>query len=110
MPGDRNRAANHAALADARAARDAGAAGNHGVRPDAHVMTDLNLIVELDPGLDDRVFDGTAIDGGVGADLDVIADEHAAELGHFEPSCAIARKAKAIGANDRARMDDDTLA
>jgi hypothetical protein len=48
------------------------------VRADAHVVRDLDLVVELHALLDHRVVQRAAVDGGVGADLDVVADAHAA--------------------------------
>ena len=56
------------------------AAGHGGVRADVHVVSDLDLVVELDAVADHRVLDRAAIDGGVRADLDIIADAHAADL------------------------------
>ena len=41
------------------------------MRADEHVVTDLDLVVELDAVADHRVIDRATIDGGVGADLDV---------------------------------------
>src|SRR5215475_4518146 len=70
VPGDPRRTANHAALADGHTAGDARAAGDRGVRPDAHVMAHHDEVVELYPILDHCVTQGAAIDGGVGADLD----------------------------------------
>ncbi len=46
------------------------------VRADAHVVADHDEVVELDALLDHGVVDGAAVDGGVGADLDVGADAH----------------------------------
>lgn len=43
-------------------------------------MTDLNQIVELGAALDDRRFEGSSIDAGVGTDLDVVFDDDFADL------------------------------
>src|SRR5262245_51059131 len=77
---DHRPAADGAVRADLRAAGNAGAAGDRGVRADVAVVTDLDLVVELDALLDHRVVERAAVDGGVGANLDVVADAHAADL------------------------------
>src|SRR6185312_14797389 len=65
VPGEADRAADHAALADGGAPRHAGAAGDDGVRADAHVVGDHDEVVELHALLDDRVVDGAAVNGRV---------------------------------------------
>ena len=48
---------------------------------DAAVVTHHDLVVQLDAVGHEGVFERAAIDRGVGADLDVVADGHAAQLG-----------------------------
>src|SRR5690606_10003109 len=56
---------------------------------------------------DHGVFEGTAVDGGVGADLDVVADDDAADLRDLDPTAvALAREAEAVRADHRASMHD----
>jgi hypothetical protein len=52
---------------------------------------DLDLVVELDAVLDHRVVEGTAVDGGVGADLDIVADDDAADLRNLGPAASATR-------------------
>src|SRR5262245_26526088 len=85
VPVDHGRAADRAAAPDVGAAGDAGARRDRGVRADAHVVADLDLVVELDALLDHRVVQRAAVDRGVGADLDVVADPHAADLRDLYP-------------------------
>ena len=47
---------------------------------------------------------------GIGADLAVVADHHAAELRHVEPAAGFHRQAETGGADHRARMHDHALA
>ena len=56
------------------------ARGHRCVRADAAVVTHHDLVVQLD-AVGEGVFERAAIDRGVGADLDVVADGHAAQLG-----------------------------
>ena len=68
--------------------------------PMLHVVADLDQVVELDAVLDHGVAERAAVDAGVGADLDVVADDARA------PSCSIfsqrplvGREAEAVGAD-----------
>ncbi len=72
--------------------------------PMRDVVPDLDLVVELDAVADHGVLDRAAIDGRVGADLDVIADAHAADLRDLEPAALFAREPEAVGADHAARM------
>src|SRR6185295_17924467 len=103
-PGD------HAARADGRAARDPGATRDHGVSADAHVVADLDLVVELDAVLDHGVLDRAAVDGGVGADFDVVADAYAADLRHLHQPVRIGREAEAIRSDGDAGVQRAALA
>ena len=47
-----------------------------------------------------------AVDAGVGADLDVVADAHRAELLDLLPAALVGREAEAVGTDDRAAMQD----
>ena len=57
-----------------------------------------------------------AVDAGVGADLDVVADAHRAELLDLDPGALVRREAEAVGADHHAgmqqaaRADDAVLA
>ena len=105
------RAADGAVGADRGAAGNAGAAGHGRVLADAHVVADLDQVVELDAVLDHGVLQRAAVDAGVGADLDVVADAHRAQLLDLFPGArAVGREAEAVGADHHARMHDAALA
>jgi len=103
-------AANHAPLADGRATGHPDAARQHGVRPDPDVMSNLDLVVELDAVLDDGVLDRTPVDRRVGPDLDVIADADGPDLGHLHEAVAIWREAEAVGPDHGAAVEHAPLA
>jgi hypothetical protein len=67
-----------------------------------HVVADLDQVVELDAVLDHGVVERAAVDAGVGADLDVVADAHRAELLDLDPAPLVGREAEAVGADHRA--------
>ena len=62
--------------------------------PMTHVVRNLDLVVELDAVFDDRVFQRAAVDGGIGADFDIVADQHAANLRNFFPAPSFGAKPK----------------
>ena len=80
------------------------------VRPDDHVVPDLDLVVQLGAVLDHRVADGAAIDRGIRADLHIVPDPHAADLRHLHPSAAVGCKAESVGADDGPGMQHAALA
>src|SRR5690349_1132191 len=96
--------------ADVGAAGDAGAAGDRGVRANAHVVAHLDLVVELDALFEHRIVDRAAIDRGVGADLDVVADAYGADLRNLDPAALFLGDAEAVGADHGTGMDDDARA
>src|SRR5487761_1981309 len=110
MPHDIGGAADHAVLAYARAAGDAGAAGDRRMCADAYVVPDLDQIVQLDSVFDHRVVQRSPVDTGVGADLYVVADHHRSGLRNLSPDALLQRNAESIGADHRARMDQRALA
>src|SRR3546814_14364867 len=65
----------------------------------------LYQIINLRPGADDVIGPGPAVDGGVGADLDAVAYDDAAELRHVDEALGVHREAEAAGAEAGAGMD-----
>src|SRR5918996_545040 len=100
MADDHRRAADRYVAADVGAAGDADAARDRAVRADAHVVANLDLVVELDALLDHRVVERAAVDRGVGADLDVVADAHAPDLRDLHPATPLATLVAALLARD----------
>jgi len=91
--------------ANAGATRDADTARERAMGADSHVVGDLNLIVQLDPLLDHSIFQGTAVDGGISANFDIVANHHATKLGDLEPvSAVIESQTEAIATDHRPRM------
>ena len=76
--------------------------GHGRVRTDVHVVADLDQVVEFDAVLDHGVIQRAAVNAGIGANLDIIADAHPTQLLNFFPAPGMRRKAKAISSNDNA--------
>src|SRR5262249_19654191 len=72
---------------------------------DRHVVPDLDQIINHRTVADDRVRPGAAVDRRIGADLDIIADDDAAELRHAHMAGRIGREAEAVLADARAWKD-----
>ncbi len=95
---------------------DHGRAGNarlrdeNAVAADDDIVADLHEIIDLRPLADDRVAIGAAIDRRAGADLDVVLDDHAADLRHLEMPARPHREAEAVLTDVRAGMDDHAIA
>ena len=67
---------------------------------DMIIVAKLDLIIELDAILDDRVPDSTAVDAGIGADFDIVANPDTAQLRHFQIGVLIPDKTKTVCADD----------
>src|SRR5690606_21377919 len=105
---DADAAGDHTPPPDLRAAGDARPRRHRGVRADMHVVRNLHEVVDLHAVLDDGVLDGAAVDGRVRTDLDVVADQDAAELRHLDPAAVreILGEAEAVRADHGAGMHD----
>ncbi|MNX97533.1 hypothetical protein D3C86_1299040 [compost metagenome] len=73
-------------------------------------MRDHDLVIQLDPVTDQGIGQRTAVDGGIGADFDVVADQHPAELGNLLPDALLVGEAEALAADHRPRLDHHPLA
>ena len=91
-------------------AGDADLGDDDAMAPDDDVVPDLHEIINFGALADDRVLKGAAIDGRIGADLDVVLDDDAADLRHLEVAAAAHGEAEAVLADAHARMDDDAVA
>ncbi len=95
-----------AVRADRDTARYPYAARQRAVRSDAHVVRDLHQVVDLDAVFDHGVVERTAVDAGVGADFDVVANAHVAELLDLDPGALVRCEAEAVGADHHATVHD----
>lgn len=73
-------------------------------------MGNLDLVVEFDAIPKDRIGQCTTIDGGIHADLDIVADQHTTDLGNLVPDTLLVGETKAFTTEHRARLDDHPLA
>src|SRR5215469_4224326 len=83
MVGNAHLAAQDGEITDHGASGNADLGDQHHVAAHLHIVTDLDQIIDLCTFANHRVAQGTAVDGRGGADLDVILDDHTAELGNL---------------------------
>lgn len=111
MTEDHRPAADGAAPSYPGATGDADTAGQRAMRSDMDVVADLDLIVELDAVCYHGVVEGAAIYGGIGTDLDVVADDDAADLRDLEPgTVALSCEAEAVCPYHCTRVHNRTAA
>src|SRR5690348_166878 len=92
------------------AAGKSGLARDHAVAPDAAIVRDHDQVIELGALADHRVGQRAAIDGGAGADLDIVLDDHPAELRQLEIVRSGGSKAETRLADGGTRQNDHTIA
>src|SRR4051812_39005239 len=78
--GDANLPADDDFIFDDAAAGDASLCGNHHVLTDAHIVADVHQVIQLAPAPNDGDVEGAAVDGAVGANLDMIVNLKASLL------------------------------
>lgn len=110
MPDHADMPAEQAVTTDLGAAGDPGAAGDGAMCADVAVMRDLHQVIHAHVLFQHGVFQCAAVDAGVGADLAVVADHHAAQLRDLDPVTGIHRQAEAVGTDHRTGMDAHALA
>ena len=82
--------------AELRRAGDARLSNDDAMPPDDDVVGDLHQIVDLGAFADHGIGEKAAIDGRIGADLDAVADDDAADLGNFDMAIGAHGIAKAV--------------
>lgn len=103
--------AEHDMLACLGGTCDACLGGDDVMLPDLDVVGDLDEIVDFRAFADDGLFEARTIDGGVGADLDVVFEDYIAELLELdEVALSVREIAEAAGADDGTWLENDSVA
>ena len=111
MADDPYLAAEHDVFAGFYGAGDAGLSGDDVVFTDFDVVSDLDKVVDFGSFTDDGGFEAGPIDGGVGADFDVVFENDDAELFELDMAAEFVRGiAKTARADDGARLENDPIA
>src|SRR4051812_18514305 len=99
--------AEHDTVANLRATGNTTLGGNNHVFPHLHIMADLYEVINLAARTDDGVRACAAVDAGAGADSDIVANQHAAELRHFDNAFAAGGETESVLTDMDAAMHDD---
>src|SRR5262249_33530324 len=83
-----------------------GLSNEHTVPSNHHIVANLNEIVDLGTLADHGVADRPAVDGGTGADLDVVLNDDAPDLRNLKMPACPHQKAEPVLPDAAARMDD----
>src|SRR6185369_763039 len=96
---------------DDDAARESRLRCNDYVLADLTVMPDVHKIVDLRSSPDAGCLEGATIDGGIGANLDIILDFEPSDLRKLfvASGLRVANVAEAVAAEHRPRMNDDAV-
>lgn len=96
---------------------DLGAAGDADLRAEEIVLADFDIVsqvtkvIDLGAAADDGIVHRTVVDGGAGADLDVVSDDSAAQLTDvMVVACLVSGEAEALTTDDGMRTKDDAIA
>src|SRR5262249_31516144 len=120
MVGDADRAGKDDAVPDVHAARYTGHAADEAILADRDVVSDLHEIVDLGVAADPGGGERRAVDGRIGADFHVVAEDHGAErvdarqVACFLLACTLSRRgprvAEAVGAQADVVLKDHPVA
>jgi hypothetical protein len=110
MTGEAGLAAESDVIADLSAAADTDLSDEDAMFAEGDVVADLDEVINFGAASDDGGSEGAAVDGGVGADLDIVLDLDLTDLRDFSVDTVIEDVAEAIGADDGAGVDTDAFA
>src|SRR5580765_7120818 len=97
-------------VAEFGAAGDAHLGDDDTMLPHHHVVSDLHQVVDFGAFSDDSRTERAAINGHVGADLNIVVADHVPNLRDLEVPAVAKNIAKAIRANHRAGVNADPIA
>src|SRR6185369_16520360 len=110
MTGEPDLAAKDHVIAQAGAAGNPGLGNDQAMFAQRNVVPNLNQVIDFRPAADDGRAERPAIDGDVRPDLDVVADDHIADLRHLAVGACVEHVPETVGAYDRAGVNADVLA
>nr|VFJ59742.1 MAG: hypothetical protein BECKDK2373C_GA0170839_107320 [Candidatus Kentron sp. DK] len=116
MARDSSRTTDNTSLPNAYAASDSHTPRDSCVFPNKHVMSNLNLIIDLYTIFKDSILQRTSVNCGIGTNFYIITNLNRTQLRYFYPNAIIICNTKTITPNYGSRMnqgmfsDDNILA
>ena len=105
MVADADLAADHDAVPDDSAARDAHLAANNAMSPKPDIVRNVHEIIENSAGSDHGIAGRAAVDGAVRANLDIVLDNDAAKLRNAQSPIRRGHEAETLSADADAGRD-----
>src|SRR5690606_3864650 len=106
MAADTDHSRDGAIFTNPRAACDTGVSSNGGVITEAHIVSDLNQIIELYAVAQHSIIQSAAVNRCVSTDFNSIADYHTAQLENLDPLPPVRRKTESVSADDNTGVND----
>ena len=110
VPGEAGLAGDNDRVIEFGASGDSGLGDDHAPAPQLDVVPDLHQIINHAAGTDYGVRARAPVDRGVGADFDVVMDDHAADLGDAQVAVRPGGEAEPLLPDAHAGVDHDPVA
>jgi hypothetical protein len=109
MIDDSDTSAQHDVLTDSGTSGYARLRGDKRIFAYSYIVCDLDQVVDFDASPNGRLSKGSAVYGGVGADLHVVLHFHNPHLWDFNPLVTLPRVAKSIAPDDHASVQHHSV-
>src|ERR1043166_7226826 len=109
MPGQADLPGQHHVIAELRAPGNTRLRHHQAVFADGHIMRYLNQVIDLGALADNGRSQRATVDGHIGPDLDVVAQDYISDLRHLAVHTRVQHVPKTIGADDTAGVDADAV-
>ncbi len=109
MPKHNGSTGNFTVATDHCATGDTDTSSNCAMRTDAHVMCNLNLIIELATLLNDGVVQSSAVNRGIGTYFDIITDDNRANLRDLVPLIFLHHQSKSVSTDHYPGMQNTSI-
>src|SRR5258708_31059763 len=97
-------------VANRKAATERDLCGKQAMPADRHIVADLDLVVDFGAFADNGVAQAAAVDGGSGADFNVVLDQNARGLRYLHMAAGSKNESITVLSNMAAPMDHDIVA
>src|SRR5581483_9266723 len=107
---DAHSGAKHHEIPEGHAAGNPSLRHKNAMATDFNIVSDLHQVVDLCSLPDNGVADRAAVDGGAGADFDIVLDNHPSDLRHLDMDRTPHDVAESVLADAAAGVNDDAVA
>ena len=79
------------------------------MRANVNIVRNLYLVIEFYTVFDHGIVEGTAVDSGIGTNLNIVTNAYRAKLRYFQPLAGIVNQSETVTAGHRTGVVHDTL-